>query len=69
MTQVATHRGVEEIHRERVGYSMPVVERREYVVGTFHATFLTPSEDIRPYGTVLYSFLCVLILPLSLIHI
>ena len=68
MTQVSTHRGVEEFHTERVGHSMPVVERREYVVDTFHATFLTPSEDIRPYGTVLYSFLCVLILPCLFDH-
>jgi hypothetical protein len=68
VTQVATHHGVQEFHVERVGHSAPVLVRRAYVVCTFHATFLTPSEDIRPYGTVLYSFLCVLILPCLFDH-
>ena len=71
MTEVKpTFHGEDEFHGDNSGMHGRIegnhttrIKRVKYHIRVFDATFLTPSEDIRPYGTMMYSCLSVLILP------
>lgn len=76
MTEVKpTFHGEDEFHGDNSGMHGRVegnhttrIRRVKYHIRVFDATFLTPSEDIRPYGTMMYSCLSVLILPCVVDH-
>jgi len=75
VAEARTSHGEVEVHRDGGGMHDRItghptrIETVEYYVRRIKATFLAPSEDIRPNGTRLYSILSILILPCLVDHL